>query len=240
MAENPVVRNLDDDYELSQLNPVYSKTKEGEASQNDAEDLLDKLPEKEAMKLRIAVFEAVVDDVVDDIVEEKTEAGDGVTEEDVNEEVAPMVEKATTLHLVPSSIKSRIPKIIARHLRSHDPMYELLSKTAHYVTAAMTTMEEEDTVVSEVLDEKPADTGVDITEETAVRTGDNTQDENNTVPTTVTDAVKFLAASSVNHRKATALVSKRFAGVLLNRTLHDLRHHLPEKFVKKYNLHFSD
>jgi len=240
MAENPVTRNLDDDYELSQLNPVYSKTKEGEASQKEAKELLDKLPEKEAMKLRIAVFEAVVDDVVDDIVEEKTEAGEGVTEEDVNKEVDPLIEKATTLHLIPSSVRNRIPKIIARHLRSHNPMFELLDKTAHYVTAAMTTMEEDDTVVSEVLDEKPADTGVDITEETAVHTGDNAQDESNAVPTVVTDAVKFLATSTVNHRKATALVSKRFAGVLLERTLYELRHHLPQKFVKKYNLHYSD
>lgn len=245
-SKHATVRKLDDEYEVSQLNPVYSKTKEGEASQEQVEKMLDKLPEKESLKARIAIFEAVVDDVIDEVIEEKEE---GVaTSGDVYAEVEPVVEKAIALHIVPAGVKRNIQQLIANKLKQHSALIDLHEKAAHFLAASMTELPEDECVVEEVLDEKPFKGGVETEdpEQVCVPEGDNEQEAkdhatptvntDDTMPKPVDEALKFLSASSVAHRKATALVSKRISGVMLSQTLKALRHHLPAKFKAKYGI----
>lgn len=231
-----VARNLDDEYELNQLNPVYSKTKQGEASQKEAKALLDDIPEKASMEMRLAAMEAIVEDIVEDVAEEHR--GDGTVDAEAHAAVDPMIDKAVTLHLIPEVFKKRVPYIIAKHLKIHDPMYALLSRTAHYITDAVVKMEDDKAVVDEVIGEKTADIGADITEETVVREGDNAQDEDGSTPTVVNHTCRYLARSAVNHRKSTALMCKRIAGPMLSRTLYELRNQLPQRFKDKYKLDF--
>ena len=56
------------------------------------------------------------------------------------------------------------------------------------------------------------------------------------MPSVVEKSMRLLAASTVNTRKATAMVSRNCSGVLLDETLNALKNHLPEKFKQKYRL----
>lgn len=56
------------------------------------------------------------------------------------------------------------------------------------------------------------------------------------VPTQMANALRYLASSSVNHRNATTLLSRKLSGPMLSEMMHVLRHHLPAKFIKKYNV----
>ena len=378
--DNIVTRQLDDEYELAQLNPVYSQTADGQAEAQSQSKKLDEMPETVNMKFRKAVFEAIVDDLVEtkiDQIEEQQLAQNPNTDEqpivvdakEVEAEVAPVVDKAIAMHKVPSSMRNKIPAMIAKHLRTRNPYYGLLSKVARFAAEEVVSVQE-DTATAD-LDTKPADTGVNIaTEEPVVPTGDSTQDPNaatpfiennksndmfarwmlgtdsglapadnneevvgadgevilpkvetepvaepvengeplgdpagescrkmslrdrrrqwfmedetvasdsaeavgndtvgteqtdnqpadvgtsieeevvkvtdcscqnteNSVPTVQTDALKYLAASCINQRKATALVSRNLTGVLTSKALSDLRNCLPGWYKKKYNL----
>ena len=378
--DNIVTRQLDDEYELAQLNPVYSQTADGQAEAQSQSKKLDEMPETVNMKFRKAVFEAIVDDLVEtkiEQIEEQQLAQNPNTDEqpivvdakEVEAEVAPVVDKAIAMHKVPSSMRNKIPAMIAKHLRTRNPYYGLLSKVARFAAEEVVSVQE-DTATAD-LDTKPADTGVNIaTEEPVVPTGDSTQDPNaatpfientksndmfarwmlgtdsglapadnneevvgadgevilpkvetepaaepvengeplgdpagescrkmslrdrrrqwfmeeetvasdsaeavgndtvgteqtenqpadggtsieeevvkvtdcscqnteNSVPTVQTDALKYLAASCINQRKATALVSRNLTGVLTSKALSDLRNCLPGWYKKKYNL----
>ena len=93
-----------------------------------------------------------------------------------------------------------------------------------------------DTVGTEQTDNKPADIGTNIEEEVVKVTDCSCQNTENSVPTVQTDALKYLAASCINQRKATALVSRNLTGVLTSKALSDLRNCLPGWYKKKYNL----
>ena len=378
--DNIVTRQLDDEYELAQLNPVYSQTADGQAEAQSQSKKLDEMPETVNMKFRKAVFEAIVDDLVEtkiEQIEEQQLAQNPNTDEqpivvdakEVEAEVAPVVDKAIAMHKVPSSMRNKIPAMIAKHLRTRNPYYGLLSKVARFAAEEVVSVQE-DTATAD-LDTKPADTGANIaTDEPVVPTGDSTQDPNaatpfientksndmfarwmlggdlgvapadnneevvgadgevilpkvetepaaepvengeplgdpagescrkmslrdrrrqwfmedetvasdsaeavgndtvgteqtdnqpadvgtsieeevvkvtdcscqnteNSVPTVQTDALKYLAASCINQRKATALVSRNLTGVLTSKALSDLRNCLPGWYKKKYNL----
>ena len=378
--DNIVTRQLDDEYELAQLNPVYSQTADGQAEAQSQSKKLDEMPETVNMKFRKAVFEAIVDDLVETKIEQiedqqlaqnpnTDEQPIAVDAKEVESEVAPVVEKAIAMHKVPSSMRNKIPAMIAKHLRTRNPYYGLLSKVARFAAEEVVSVQE-DTATAD-LDTKPADTGVNIaTEEPVVPTGDSAQDPNaatpfientksndmfarwmlgtdsglapadnneevvgadgevilpkvetepvaepvengeplgdpagescrkmslrdrrrqwfmedetvasdsaeavgndtvgtektdnqpadvgtsieeevvkvtdcscqnteNSVPTVQTDALKYLAASCINQRKATALVSRNLTGVLTSKALSDLRNCLPGWYKKKYNL----
>ena len=377
--DNIVTRQLDDEYELAQLNPVYSQTAEGQAEAQTQSKKLDEMPETANMKFRKAVFEAIVDDLVETKIEQiedqqlaqnpnTDEQPIAVDAKEVESEVAPVVEKAIAMHKVPSSMRNKISAMIAKHLRTRNPYYGLLSKVARFAADEVVSVQE-DTATAD-LDTAPADTGVNIaTEEPVVPTGDSAQDPNaatpfiennksndmfarwmlggdgiapadnndevvgsdgevilpkvetdpvveevesgeplgdpvgescskmslrdrrrkwfmedesvasdsteavgndtvgteqtdnkpadigtnieeevvkvtdcscqnteNTVPTVQTDALKYLAASCVNQRKATALVSRKLTGVLTSKALSELRNCLPGWYKKKYNL----
>lgn len=376
--DNIVTRQLDDEYELAQLNPVYSQTADGQAEAQSQSKKLDEMPETVNMKFRKAVFEAIVDDLVETKIEQiedqqlaqnpNTDEQPVVDAREVEAEVVPVVEKAIAMHKVPSSMRNKIPAMIAKHLRTRNPYYGLLSKVARFAADEVVSVQE-DTATAD-LDTKPADTGVNIaTEEPVVPTGDSAQDPNaatpfiennksndmfarwmlggdgiapadnndevvgsdgevilpkvetgpmieevensgalgdpvgescskmslrdrrrmwfmedegaasdsaeavgndttgteqtdnkpadigtnieeevvkvtdcscqnteNSVPTVQTDALKYLAASCINQRKATALVSRNLTGVLTSKALSELRNCLPGWYKKKYNL----
>lgn len=229
---NVMTKTLGDEYETTQLNPAYADSEDGKASHEKIKKLVGDIPEQSSLKMRMAVLEAVIDEVIEDVVA----VNDGVvSEERIQEEISPVIEKAMVLHLVPSSIKQRIPYLIAAHLKRYDPKIALQEKAARFLTGSMIKMSEEDTVVSEVLDDKAADTGYDITEEVVEHKGDSISVDGS-VPTVVEDSMRFLAASTVNQRKATVLVSRYVSGPILEDTLNKLKNHLPESFKKKYNL----
>lgn len=341
-AKMATTRKLDDEYEVQQLNPAYADTKEGSASHEKIKDLVKKVPEKDSVRMRMAIFEAIADD----IIEEKIEENDGqVDVPQIEEEINPVVDKAIALYLVPPTAKKHIARLIATKLKRKDPLIALHAKAAHFLTDSVVKMEEDDCIVSEVLDDKPADTGFDIKEETVepsgtspttakwnrlfranrmcdqadidsgkildkplksdgydieeetpVRKGTSpttqrwsnkwrfedtedtetaqpedtsvqpedttSEDLKNTIdetdakvedvveseassgdvqvdaelPAPAEAAVRFLAASAVNHRKATALVSRKISGVMLVETLFQLRNCLPEKYKRKYGI----
>lgn len=187
MFSTDTVRDLSDRYELDQLVPTYTepsvqmKTKLGRAIAN--------IPETTSVKMRMAVFEAVIDDIIEDEIVD--EDGNQVSSSVVEEKVLDTVDKAIDLHLVPSTIRKRIPGLIARHMKKVDPRMKLISKAAHFLSNSMVRMEESDTVVThlvaddevveDALDMKNADEGTDIVNDTAERTGDNAQ-EGGSVP----------------------------------------------------------
>ena len=225
-------KTLADDYEAEQLNPAWTKTGDGKASHEKIKDVLKAMPEESSLRMRVAVCEAVIEEVLEDMIDES----DGeINSEQLMAVVSPIVDKAVTLHLVPASLKNRVPYLVAKYLKRVDPRMALLQKAAFAVTDAMVTMSDDDTIVSEVLDDEPADTGFDIQEEIVVPSGDSVNVEG-TVPTVVEQSMRMLAVSAVNTRKATALVSRTCAGVMLDETLNALRHHLPENFKQKYRL----
>ena len=101
--DNIVTRQLDDEYELAQLNPVYSQTADGQAEAQSQSKKLDEMPETVNMKFRKAVFEAIVDDLVEtkiEQIEEQQLAQNPNTDEqplvvdakEVEAEVAPVVD----------------------------------------------------------------------------------------------------------------------------------------------------
>lgn len=300
VAKMAVVRQLDDEYETTQLNPKYADPKgpkkDKESSAENIEKLVDKIPEKDQLRLRIATCEAIVDDIIANNIEQNDGNADV---EVIEEEIKPVVEKAVALHIVPRQMMDKIRPMIAKHLRLRDPMVALHAKVAHYLTDSVIRMEEEDCVISEVLDDKPADTGFDIQEETVTPTKpsvdswkprkkwsmeedekkeeddkkndeekkddessssddndesskDDDKEEKDTkeektddkedvkvdadLPKQVEDSMRFLAASAVNHRKATALVSRKIGGVMLVNCLYALRNCLPESYKRKYRM----
>lgn len=56
------------------------------------------------------------------------------------------------------------------------------------------------------------------------------------LPESAAMAVRYLAASAINHRKATAIMSRRVSGRILREMLHELRYRLPKDFCKKYGI----
>lgn len=102
-------------------------------------DIVNALPEKECMKARIAVFEAIVDEVVEDTIDEKEVESDApVTENEIEEVVEPIVDKAVALGIVPSSVQRKVSNLVHAKLISRKTRASLLAKAAHMVAEAVT------------------------------------------------------------------------------------------------------
>lgn len=232
-----MVKNLDDEYELGQLMPVEDvHDKSDDSTRYEYEDMVDDLPEAASAEMRAAIFEAVLDEVIEDAIDTAEQEGNNeLTSSEIEERVEPLVDTAVELYLVPPSAKRSLNKLIARRLRVRNPQYRLVEKAAHFLANAVTRMEDENTVVEEVLDTKPADVGADITNEVVKPEQSDVAVEVD-IPEPAAETLRFLVASEVNRRKATALVSKRISGRMLQDTLHRLRHHLPPSFKRKFNV----
>lgn len=104
-----------------------------------SKDVVDALPEKECMKARIAVFEAIIDEVAEDTIDEKeAESNAPVTENEVEEAVEPIVDKAVALGIVPSSVRNKVSKLIHSKFVTTKTRASLLAKAAHMVAEAVT------------------------------------------------------------------------------------------------------
>ena len=235
-----VTKHLDDDYETKQLVPVWGKIrgKDPDPSQEKIEKLTDDVPESVHIKMRLATFEAIADDIVADTIAERPD----VAEDEIVEELEPVIKTAVDHSEVPEQLARNIVKdIIAKHYRVKDPMMALLEKTANHIANKFVRMEEgttEDIQVDKVLDTDPADVGADIVNDTVEHTGDNIQTTDTAVPTVVEAIIRNQAVSKVNNRISTMLAMRFFAGPQLRRMLYTLRHHLPERFKKKYNIDY--
>ena len=146
-------------------------------------DVIDAMPEKECMKARIAVFEAIVDEVAEDAIDEKeAESDEPVTENDVEEVVEPIVDKAVALAIVPGSIRRRVANLIHRKVVTHKTRASLLAKAAHMVAEAVT--ETDYNAGADDID-TPIDETVDIQGEIKDATSEKDEAPNSgTVPTT--------------------------------------------------------
>lgn len=241
-----MVRHLEDDYEVEQLNPVYAKNpRTGEDySSDDIVKAAESLKENASLRLRVAFMEAVIDTVVEDAIEENPE----ITTEEIHEEIDPAIEKAVNLALIPSQVKNMVDTCIIRHRKKRDPHMVLLEKCAIFMTQSMTYMEEEKTVINddvqegvagEVQDatcpetEHPAEGGTVTTIDSATVEPEEVEIKEE-LPVPAEASMRMLAASTVNARKARALVIRNIAGTMSSYMLHELKYCLPEKFLKKY------
>lgn len=306
---------LCDDYEASQLNPVYADTPEGAAQHDAAVTEIKDMPEKDNMRARIAVFEAIIDTVVEDELKDATSPEDeSPRTEDVAQTAEEITDKAVAMHLIPYNFKSRIPGIVARHLRRSDPRVQLLAKAAHFVMDAETAVPAAAETPGETIDtpettkdngqsgldqeikdstngdienvgveqssqtesasamrarrvamaynrlmegeiteqefkEEAEEAGANMNPSAAAPEADTVEEPSSTpvvedsdvdvpadVPTQMSRALRYLASSSVNHRNATTLLSRKLSGPMLTEMLHMLRYHLPAKFIRKYDV----
>lgn len=181
MKINFATKTLDDDYELSQLVPVYTAPA---VAKTKLQRAIDRIPETTAIRMRMAVFDAVIDDIIEDEILD--EDGNQVQSSIIEEKVLETVDKAVELHLVPSVVRNRIPSLIAAHLRRRDPKMQLVSKAAHFLVGNMVKMEESDTVIThlvedddvvdQTIDRTPGDDGVNTETDTVVPEGDSAQE----------------------------------------------------------------
>lgn len=126
--------------DLGNMNPGELEPKAWNGGDTSfSKDIVDALPEKECMKARIAVFEAIIDEVAEDTIEEKeAESNAPVTENEVEEAVEPIVDKAVALGIVPSSVRNKVSKLIHSKFVTTKTRASLLAKAAHMVAEAVT------------------------------------------------------------------------------------------------------
>lgn len=126
--------------DLGNMNPGELEPKAWNGGDTSfSKDIVDALPEKECMKARIAVFEAIIDEVAEDTIEEKeAESNTPVTENEVEEAVEPIVDKAVALGIVPSSVRNKVSKLIHSKFVTTKTRASLLAKAAHMVAEAVT------------------------------------------------------------------------------------------------------
>ena len=131
--------DLVEEYEAAQLNPICSGTEEGEASHREITEQLEQIPEVTSMRIRVATFEAIVDELIEEAV---SDAEETPREAEITEAIAPVVDKAIAMYMVPASVRKRVPTLIAKHLRRQDERKRLLAKVAHFVMEAQTEVDE--------------------------------------------------------------------------------------------------
>ena len=126
--------------DLGNMNPGELEPKAWNGGDTSfSKDIVDSLPEKECLKARIAVFEAIIDEVAEDTIEEKeAESNAPVTENEVEEAVEPIVDKAVALGIVPSSVRRNVYNLIHSKFVTSKTRASLLAKAAHMVAEAVT------------------------------------------------------------------------------------------------------
>lgn len=126
--------------DLGNMNPGELEPKAWNGGDTSfSKDIVDSLPEKECLKARIAVFEAIIDEVAEDTIDEKeAESNAPVTENEVEEAVEPIVEKAVALGIVPSSVRRNVYNLIHSKFVTSKTRASLLAKAAHMVAEAVT------------------------------------------------------------------------------------------------------
>ena len=126
--------------DLGNMNPGELEPKAWKGGETTFEnDVIDALPEKECMKARIAVFEAIIDEVAEDTIGKKeAESDTPVSENDVEEAVEPIVDKAVALAIVPSSVRRSVANLIHNKVVTRKTRASLLAKAAHMVAEAVT------------------------------------------------------------------------------------------------------
>lgn len=229
MSDN-IIKTIHDEYEESQLNPIYVTDKVA-GSHTAIKDVLNKIPARTGVEMRAASFEAIVDDLADSVIEDN---GATTTYEDVEEVVQPVVDNAVELRLVPTSFKAKVRPLIMKKLNKTSRRVQLLEKAAYYMTEAVTDVEDGAAVIDEVsspvvVPQPPVEEEIVTPDSEEITTSDN-------LPEEVADTMKYMAASAINTRKAVAMCSRRVSGPILYDTLFSVRHLLPDSYKRKLHM----
>lgn len=246
------IRDITDEYESSQLNPVVigSNPKADAVVAEQIDNLTEEAPVGAAMAINSAVFDAIIENEIEDKLQEDP----AMPEEQVSEELLPMIENAETLRLVERD-PNRLRKCLMHVRRSMTTphMIKLLEKVADNTTNAFVEVDKAcckaDTEACNcTCGKKPNSIGthkdinaVDVGEVERV----NIQKEELTVaddkhikvedaPAQIETAMRYHAVSKINSRKATAIMMTKMSPVAAN-ALYQLRHVLPQKVKEKYN-----
>lgn len=246
-----MLEGLDADYDVDELVPV-------ENTQEKVAETTEALPEMVYARSKMAVTLAILDAVADEElggdvqaetpVDDTAPSDDTVTDakwEQAKAAVDKITEAAITLRLVPSSIRGQVAAMMAKKLKQHNPQFALIRKAAAYLTDTLTEVPEEEiakpaTDTPEAEDTSAAQTTApeapSVDEIVGEPTDENKVTVDNSIPDTAACALRRLAATTINERKAIARVSRTLSGPILQETLHQLRYQLPNKFIKRYNI----
>lgn len=254
-----MLEGLDADYDVDELVPV-------ENTQEKVAETTEALPEmvyaRSKMAVTLAILDAVADEELGGDVQAETPVDDTVPSDDTVTDakweqakaaVDKITEAAITLRLVPSSIRGQVAAMMAKKLKQHNPQFALIRKAAAYLTDTLTEVPEEEIAKPATDAPEAAPAEVTETEDTSAAqttapeapsvdeivgepTDENKVTVDNSIPDTAACALRRLAATTINERKAIARVSRTLSGPILQETLHQLRYQLPNKFIKRYNI----
>lgn len=234
-------RELEDDYEEKQLNPVRSNTHRDLPYPENESGSESNIPEVTEMKLRVAALEAIVDEILEDAEEHADEKVDPTIppQEEAIQKAEEVAETAIELRLVPSSFRTNLKKLLARRMRIPNRRIRLLKKAALFATDEAVEVDtiDETPTIDNVVDTNPADDGINTADETIEYSGDSAQVDGS-VPTTMGRAMKMLAVSAINQRRATACLSRQYTSRVTEKMLHELRYALPDEFKRRYEIHY--
>lgn len=209
----------------------------------------DTIDEKEMEKEGI-VNVAEVDAVLEPVVEKAVDLG-----------IIPAAMKERVPHMVAEHLKRRNPRLAlymkAAHyaaasvvkLQDSEVIVDLkedqqvvekaLEGSDNYSPEVINYDKADEQVVSKTLDDKAADEGVNVhTDSLDDREKDPVVEvvEENGIPVGLRRPIKNLATSCARHKRDQVILARRYAGVMVDKLLHEMRHALPKHFVEKYNV----
>ena len=244
-----VFNRLEDEYTPNQLDPVADNDNTlpdpVEAARDvvdaynapdvDAEsssaDEFDDLPVDVQQAMRLSVFETIVDEEITEIINEN----DGVINEDtIQADLEPVLNKAALLNKIPKHIAQRmVSRLVAKRFRAENEYVAFLSKLTHKLVDDMATVDEDEVIVDEVVEGTEPKESSSVAEEIVSDSPDSiVVDED--VPVDAAVSMRFLGASALNHRKATALAIKRAGSPVLRMVYKDMKNCIPRRVKNKY------
>ena len=130
--------------DLGNMNPGELEPRSWDGGETDFgnDTVTGTLPEKACMKARLAAFQAIMEEVVEDAVEEApADATDAEVADQVNDTADDITDKAVALHLVPSSARGMVRRIVAQKLRRSNRLASLYARAAHLCSEAVSDSE---------------------------------------------------------------------------------------------------
>lgn len=191
-------------------------------------DIDDSMPAVAELKMKQIFFETVIEDAIDKAIEDND--GD-VTFDQVQEEVMPAVDKAISLYKIPPTFRNRVNSIFSNCMMKHQLMKEeqsnFLLKLAYRMSEEEVASIDETVTVSEEVREGVAPAEAKPVADEVVTPDDVAIEPS--VPENAAAAMKYMVASAVNHRKATALSIRRVAVPVFNKYMDEFKHCLPKR-----------
>lgn len=142
-------------------------------------------------------------------------------------------------YAVASVVKLEDSEVIVDLKEDEQVVEKALEGSDDYIPEVINNDKPEEQVVSKTLDDQAADTGVNINNESITeREEDPVVEviEEQGIPVGLRRPIKNLATSSAKHKRDQVIVARRYAGVMVDKLLHEMRYALPKHFVKKYDV----